>query len=113
MFINKIVYEENILVSVVTLNEPYGVAGSFIENLADGLRVFEIQAGYMEVLKVNEILKQAGITEKVIFYGLEDIVPKNVIWKVFSIIKKLTPTFVQFYELTPRKLHGVVMRVEM
>ena len=113
MFVNNIVYEENILVSIVTLNEPFGVAGSFIENLADGLRVFEIQAGYMEVLKVNEILKQAGITEKVIFYGLEDIVPKNVIWKVFSIIKKLTPTFVQFYELTPRKLHGVVMRVEM
>ncbi|NUO08733.1 MAG: KUP/HAK/KT family potassium transporter [Candidatus Brocadia sp.] len=113
MFVNNIVYEDNIIVSLVVLNEPFGVNGAFTVNLADGLRVFEIEAGYMEVVKVNDILKEAGITEKVIFYGLEDIVPRNVIWKVFSIIKKLTPTFVQFYELTPRKLHGVVMRVEM
>ncbi|MEB2309894.1 MAG: KUP/HAK/KT family potassium transporter [Candidatus Brocadiaceae bacterium] len=113
MFVNNIIYEDNIIVSMVVLNEPFGVTGAFIENLADGLRVFEIETGYMEVVKVNDILKAAGITEKVIFYGLEEIVPKNVIWKVFSIIKKLTPTFVQFYELAPRKLHGVVMRIEM
>ena len=75
--------------------------------------MFEIQAGYKEVLKVDEVLKKAGITEKVIFYGLEDIVPSNMIWEIFSIIKKLTPSFVQFYELTTRRLHGVAMRIEM
>ena len=113
MFVNNIIYEENIIISMVILNEPFGVTSSFIDNLADGLRVFEIQAGYKEVLKVDEVLKKAGITEKVIFYGLEDIVPSNIIWGIFSIIKKLTPSFVQFYELTTRRLHGVAMRIEM
>ncbi|MDN3515139.1 MAG: KUP/HAK/KT family potassium transporter [Candidatus Brocadia sp.] len=113
MFVNNIIYEENIIISIVMLNEPFGVTGAFIDNLANGLRVFEIQAGYKEVLKVNEILKNAGITEKVIFYGQEDIVPSNILWGIFSIIKKLTPNFVQFYELTTRRLHGVAMRIEM
>jgi len=113
MFVNNIIYEENIIISMVILNEPFGVTSSFIDNLADGLRVFEIQAGYKEVLKVDEVLKKAGITEKVIFYGLEDIVPSNIIWGIFSVIKKLTPSFVQFYELTTRRLHGVAMRIEM
>ncbi len=113
MFVNNIIYEENIIISMVILNEPFGVTGSFIDNLADGLRVFEIQAGYKEVLKVDEVLKKAGIIEKVIFYGLEDIVPSNIIWGIFSVIKKLTPSFVQFYELTTRRLHGVAMRIEM
>ncbi|MEB2309895.1 MAG: KUP/HAK/KT family potassium transporter [Candidatus Brocadiaceae bacterium] len=113
MFVNNIIYEENIIVSMVVLNEPFGVTDSFTDNLANGLRVFEIYAGYKEVLNVNEILKKAGITEKVIFYGQEDIVPSNMIWGIFSIIKKLTPSFVQFYELTTRRLHGVAMRIEM
>ena len=113
MFVNNIIYEENIIISMAIVNEPFGVTGSFIDNLANGLRVFEIQAGYKEVLKVDEVLKKAGITEKVIFYGLEDIVPSNMIWEIFSIIKKLTPSFVQFYELTTRRLHGVAMRIEM
>ncbi len=113
MFVNNIIYEENIIVSMVTLNEPFGVTGNFIDNPADGLRVFEIQAGYMEMVKVSDILKAAGIEEKVIFFGLEDIVPKSLLWNIFSIIKKLTPHFVQFYELAPRKLHGVAMRIEM
>ena len=113
MFVNNIIYEENIIISMVILNEPFGVTSSFIDNLANGLRVFEIQAGYKEVLKVDEVLKKAGITEKVIFYGLEDIVPSNMIWEIFSIIKKLTPSFVQFYALTTRRLHGVAMRIEM
>ncbi|HHT9129400.1 MAG TPA: KUP/HAK/KT family potassium transporter [Candidatus Brocadiaceae bacterium] len=113
MFVNNILYEENIIVSIVILGEPFGINSSFIDTLANGLRIFEIQAGYKEVVKVNEILKKAGIAEKVIFYGLEEIVSKNFIWGIFSIIKKVTPGFVQFYELTARKLHGVAMRIEM
>ena len=47
------------------------------------------------------------------FYGVEDIETKNFMWKIFALIKKLTPSFVQFYKLPAHKLHGVVMRVEM
>ncbi|MBI3593317.1 MAG: potassium transporter Kup, partial [Nitrospirae bacterium] len=80
---------------------------------AEGLRSFEIQLGYMEVVDVEEILKEAGIDEKTIFYGLEDIATRNVIWKIFAIFKRLTTAYVQFYKLPSEKLHGVVTRVEM
>jgi KUP system potassium uptake protein len=113
MFSNNIIYEDNIMVSIMKRDDPFGVTGFFKEDIAEGLRQFEIQCGYMEVFDVEEILREAGIDEKTIFYGLEDIVTRNIIWKVFSIIKKVTPTFVQFYQLPPHKLHGVLTRVEM
>ncbi|UKL13659.1 KUP/HAK/KT family potassium transporter [Dissulfurimicrobium hydrothermale] len=113
MFINNIVYEDNIIVSIVKCDTPFGVMGYFKDKLADGLRIFEIQLGYMEVIDVEDLLKEAGIDEKVIFYGIEDIITSNFIWKLFAIIKKLTPTFVQFYKLPPNKMHGVITQVEM
>jgi KUP system potassium uptake protein len=113
MFKNHIVYEENIIVSIVRRVDPFGASGYFREDLAPGLRVFEIQSGYMEVIDVEEILREAGISEKTIFYGVEDIMAGNVIWKAFSAMKKLTPNLLQFYKLPPNKLHGVVTRVEM
>jgi KUP system potassium uptake protein len=113
MYVNSILYENNIFVTIIKRDDPFGVTGYFKEEIADGLRIFEIQAGYMEVPDIEEILKEAGIEEKTIFYGLEDIVTGNFIWKIFSIIKRLNPTFVQFYKLPSHKLHGVMTRVEM
>ena len=55
----------------------------------------------------------AGIDEKTIFYGIETIVTDKFFWKIYSIIKKVSPPFVQFYTLPPEKMHGVVMRVVM
>jgi KUP system potassium uptake protein len=69
--------------------------------------------GYMEVPDVEEILRDAEIHEKTIFYGVEDIIPSNIIWQIFSLIKRLTPNIVQFYKLPANKLHGVVTRVEL
>jgi len=113
MFKNNIIYEDNIIVSIVRRVDPYGVTGFFKEQLGEGLRSFEIQVGYMEVIDVEEVLKEAGISEKTIFYGVEEIHTTNPVWHVFSAIKKLTPNIVQFYELPPNKLHGVVTRVEL
>ena len=113
MFTNNIIYEDNIIVSIVKCDNPFGVIGYFKDKLADGLRLFEIQLGYMEVIDVEEILKEAGIDEKAIFYGVEDIITPNFIWKIFALIKKLTPTFVQFYKLPPNKLHGVITQIDM
>lgn len=113
MFKNNIIYEDNIIVSIVRREDPFGITGFFKEDLAPGLRAFEIQMGYMEVPDVEAILKEAEINAKTIFYGVEDIYTPNILWKVFSIIKKLTPTIVQFYKLPPNRLHGVVTRVEM
>jgi len=113
MFYHGIIYEENIFVSIIKRDDPFGIIGYFKEDITNGLRLFEIQYGYMEVLDVEELLREAGIEEKAIFYGIEDITTRSLAWKVFSIIKKLTPPFVQFYKLPTRKLHGVVTRVEM
>ena len=113
MFMNNIVYTDNIIVNIITLDEPFGKKGSFREELAPGLRVFEIRVGYMEVINLGEIMAAAGINEKGIFYGLEEINSRNMIWKIFAVFKKLAPPFIHFQDLPANKLHGVVTRVEM
>jgi KUP system potassium uptake protein len=111
MFFHGVIYEDNIFVSIIKRDDPFGITGFFKEDIAEGLRVFEIQMGYMEVIDVEEILREAGIEERVVFYGLEDITTKNLFWKMFSLIKRITPTFIQFYNIPPKKLHGVFTKV--
>lgn len=111
MFFHGIIYEDNIFVSIIKRNDPFAVVGYFKEDLAEGLRVFEIQMGYMEVIDVEEIMREAKIEERVIFYGLEDITTKNLIWKMFALIKRVTPPFIRFYNFPFKKLHGVLTEV--
>ncbi|OGW41330.1 MAG: potassium transporter Kup [Nitrospirae bacterium RBG_13_39_12] len=113
MFFHGVVYEDNIFVSIINRDDPFGITGFFKEDLTEGLRVFEIQMGYTEVIDVEEILREAGIEERVVFYGLEDISTENPIWKIFGMIKRLTPTFIQFYNFPPKKLHGVFTKVRL
>jgi KUP system potassium uptake protein len=113
MFMNNIIYDDNIIVSIITLDEPFGVKGCFRDSPAPGLRTFVIEVGYMEVINIEDILQKAGITEKAIFYGLEEIATDNVIWKIFSIVKKVAPPFIHFHDLPSNKLHGVVTRIEI
>ena len=110
---SSIIYENNIFISITRTEEPFGVEADYRQNFAPGLHLFEIRAGYMTVVNIEKLLKEKGIQEKIIFYGVEDITTKNIIWKAFSMIKKLSPNFVQFHKLPARKLHGVVTRVEM
>jgi KUP system potassium uptake protein len=113
MIQSNIVYERNILISIIRADDPFGVHTNLRKDLGQGLEAFEIRAGYMEVLDIEKLLRMNGIREKVIFYGIEDISTKNPIWRVFSLIKKLTPNFVQFHKLPASKLQGIVTRVEM
>lgn len=113
MFTNNIVYEDTILVRVITRDKPFGVTGLFKEELAPGVRVFEIHQGYMEVLNVDQVLRSAGIDAQVIFYGMHEIVTKNPIWKIYATIDRLAPSFAQFYQLPQQKLHGVVTLVHL
>ncbi|MEK6531716.1 MAG: KUP/HAK/KT family potassium transporter [Deltaproteobacteria bacterium] len=113
MFKNNIIYEDNVIVSITRKDEPFGTNCHLSEPLAPGLRAFEIELGYLEVVDVESVLTEAGINEKTIFYGIEEIVTSNIIWKTFSVIKRLTPTFLIFYKLPSNKLHGVITRVEM
>ncbi len=110
---SNIVYERNILISIVRTDNPFGVKTELRRDISPGLDAFEVRAGYMAVLDIEKLLHSNGIKEKVIFYGIEDINTRNPIWKIFSLIKKLTPNFVQFNKLPASRLHGVVTRVEM
>jgi KUP system potassium uptake protein len=113
MFYHAILYESNIFLSIIKRDDPFGIIGFFKEDLAEGLRVFEVQMGYMEVIDVEEIMREAGIEERVVFYGIEDILTGNLVWKMFSVIKKITPTFIKFYNFPPKKLHGVITEVRL
>ncbi|MDD4484098.1 MAG: KUP/HAK/KT family potassium transporter [Methanoregula sp.] len=112
-FQNEILYENNIFVSVIIRDEPFGIATDFDTNLAPGLQVFTIRCGYMEIVDIIPLLRAQGIEEKTIFYGIENIVSDRFFWKIYSIIKKVSPPFIQFYTLPPEKIHGVVTRVMM
>lgn len=113
MFFHGIIYEVNIFLSIIKRDDPFGVIGFFKEDLATGLKVFEIQMGYMEVIDTEELLRESGIEERVVFYGLEDIATQNLIWKIFALIKRITPAFIQFYHFPSRKLHGVFTKVSL
>ena len=113
MFSNNIIYEENIILSVVTLDKPLGVSVVCKNMAVTGLCMIEVRMGYMEVLDLEYVLTEAGISPTAIFYGLEEIETNNILWKIFALTKKLTPSFVQFYKLPAHKLHGVVMRISL
>jgi len=113
IFRSNIIYDRNILISINRTEEPFGVLTDLQKDLGPGLEYLEIRAGYREVLDVESLLKKHDIQEKVIFYGVEDISTRNPFWHIFSLIKLITPNFVQFYKLPPSRLQGVVTRVEM
>jgi len=110
---SNIIYERNVFISIVRTDEPFDVLAVLTPGIGPGLDAFEIRAGYMEIIEIEKLLKANGISEKVIFYGIEEIATKNPVWSVFSVIKRLTPNFVQFNKLPAAKLQGVVTRVEM
>ncbi len=109
----NIIYEKNIFIIVNITDDPVGIEASPVKNIGPGLYVFEIRAGYKEELDITNEIAKAGIKPKVIFYGTEEIITKNLLWKIYSVIKKLTPNFVQFYRLPSARLHGIITRVEM
>ncbi len=113
IFKNNILYEDNIIISITTRDNPFGIIGFFKGDLAPGLRIFEIHVGYMEIINIEKILHNAGINAKVIFYGITEIVTKNPLWKVYAMIKRMTPGIAHFYRLPTYKLHGVITLVEL
>ncbi|MFA6362666.1 KUP/HAK/KT family potassium transporter [Methanoregula sp.] len=112
-FQNEIIYENNILVSIKVTEKPFGISTAFESDLAPGLHLFTVTAGYMEIVNVVGLLKERAIDEKTIFYGIENIVSDKPLWRLYGVIKKNSPPFVQFYALPPEKIHGVVTRVVM
>jgi len=110
---SNIIYDKNILVSISRTDSPYGIESGYVENLAVGLHGLSVAVGYMEIVDLSSIIKKHDINEKVMFYGVEDIVTSNFLLKLYSFFKKMTPNFVQFYKLPYQKIHGVVTRIEI
>lgn len=109
----SIIYEENILASIITMDKPFGVQKLYVPEIAEGLSGLEIQVGYMERMDVPKILREADIDPKVMFYGVDDIYTKRPFLKLFAFIKRITPNFVQFLQLPYQKLHGVITKIEI
>lgn len=109
----SIIYEHNILASIITMDKPFGIQKLFVPEITEGLSRLEIQVGYMERMDVPKILREANIDPKVMFYGVDDIYAKRPFLKLFAFIKRVTPNFVQFLQLPYQKLHGVITRIEL
>jgi len=78
MFTNNIIYDDNIIISIIRTEQPFGVTWGVTREIAKGFSIFEIYLGYMEIVDIGNILKDAEIEEKTIFYGMEDIITTNV-----------------------------------
>ncbi len=112
MFVNNIMYTENIFVQINKTSDAFGLHYE-LDTVEKGLKVLKIDAGYMQVFKLESILQALDIEEKAIFYGVEDIETNNFFWHIFSTIKKVTPTFVSFYKLPVNKIHGVITQIKI
>ena len=112
MFEHGILYEDNVFLSLVKKEEPFGVETLLKGNVSEGLRLLEIRYGYMEIIDIEGELRSVGIQERAIFYGVEYVYTNKLLWKAFSLLKRITPSFVEFYKFPPEKLHGVAVRVE-
>ncbi|HCO38734.1 MAG TPA: potassium transporter Kup, partial [Aquificaceae bacterium] len=70
MFDHGILYKDNVFLSLLKKDEPFGTETFVKGSIAEGLRLVEIRYGYMEVLDIDKELSKVGIREKVIFYGV-------------------------------------------
>ncbi len=113
IFTSGILYKKTIIVTMEITENPYGQTSSFQEEIENGLSVLTITRGYMEVIDMMRIIHLAGIEERTIFYGMEEIVTRKILYKVFYLIKRVCPSFVQYYRLPAQKVHGVITRVEL
>ncbi|MCX6074766.1 MAG: KUP/HAK/KT family potassium transporter [Campylobacterales bacterium] len=112
MFQNGIIYDYNIIVIIKTTHEPHGIF-SKLSPLGEGLDLLVIHPGYMEKLDVEKLLLERNINERTIFYGDEEIVSDNIFWKIFAMIKDLSPNFLSFYNFPHEKLIGVARRAKI
>ena len=113
MFTNKIIYEDNILVHIKRKDGPWGISYGFKADYAPGLRLFEVNIGYMELTDLKTIFELAGIVKNAIFYGIEEVETNNFFWKFYAFVKQIFPRSVRYYNLPTEELHGVIIRVNI
>lgn len=116
MFEHGIIYEKNVLVSVVILDEPRGLSWTPLKELADGLHQFEIRVGYMEKTPdLRACVYADNLDPRAVFYGMVRIAPIARRWIPYSILKRVSPIYTSHYHISlpELKTHGVIDRVDM
>ncbi len=108
-----ILYEQDVFLSLKKLEKPFGINVTFCEDLDLHIKHVVIEYGYQEIVNLDKELKKLNINERVIFYGVDNIYSHGLVWKLFGLIKKVSPNFADFYRLLPQKVHGVVVRIEI
>ena len=106
IFRGNIVYERNIFISITRTDEPFGLEVRSGTRIADGLEAFEILAGFKELLDIENILKEHGIYEKIIFYGIEDIVTRNPLWHGLQLYQEEHPQLRSVLQTSPEQVAG-------
>ncbi|MDD1724409.1 MAG: potassium transporter Kup, partial [Methanospirillum sp.] len=112
MFVHGIIYQNNVIISILSSDEAYGIRWN-IREVSPGLKYLTIRFGYMKVFDLLTIIRLCGIHETTIFFGMDEIVTPRIVWKIFALIKRLSPSFTQYYHLPPDHVHGVITRSEM
>lgn len=107
-----VVYEENILMTITQTTTPFGIDFSIV-NMDNNLRILKIEMGYMEILDITDIFSKLNVIPRTIFYGLEEVITRNPLLKIYSLIKKITPSFESFYNFPTSNIHGIVTKVEV
>ena len=110
----KILYKNNIFLSLRITDNPYGIEYKYtqVENdKTQSLGYIEIKAGYLEIININDIITKMNINPTVVFYGYENITTKSLIMNVYAFLKKNSPTIVDFYNFPLSKTIGITTNI--
>ncbi len=110
---HHILYEDNVFVSLEILETPFGVHWGIQEKVSPGIRLLWIKYGFMEVVDMMEILKEAKVDQKVIFFGEELISSRNPLWRIFSLLRRQEIEEVEFFGLPTHEIHGIIVKVSL
>jgi KUP system potassium uptake protein len=104
----RIIYEKIIFLSIKNSSLPYGIKDNLLEiNKETQIYLLEVEVGYLEVLNIQDILSKYNLKPVVIFYGQENIVTSSLSMKIYSFLRKVAPTIVDFYNFPISKTIGI------
>lgn len=110
----KILYEKNIFLSIEITQNPYNIEYNHIkieEDKTNSISFIKIRAGYLEIIDLNEIFKKLNISPTIVFYGQENINTNKLHMKIYSFMRKISPTIVDFYNFPLHKTIGIVSNI--
>ena len=108
----KILYEKNVFLSINITENPYGIKYELKElDSKNQLYQIQIKAGYLEIIDINKILESLNVNPTIVFYGQENINSVNLFIKIYSFLRKISPTIVDFYNFPLQKTIGITTNV--